>query len=180
MSFVATPMRRACCESKASILRTFVFALLEFETLAGEDHEVDPADYGPRPENFQVLPPASTLAATITPYLKYQVNIAWQQDEIRRRRFEQIREESELFRLQLELRTKLLAMLGGLPAVKTPLRPKITGRIQMGGFHIEKLIYESLPRVYVTALLYVPDDDKKHPGILVPCGHSTTGKAYYQ
>ncbi len=138
------------------------------------------ADYGPRPENFQVLPPASTLAATITPYLKYQVNIAWQQDEIRRRRFEQIREESELFRLQLELRTKLLAMLGGLPAVKTPLRPKITGRIQMGGFHIEKLIYESLPRVYVTALLYVPDDDKKHPGILVPCGHSTTGKAYYQ
>ena len=134
----------------------------------------------PRPEDFLVLPSVSTLAPTITPYLKYQVNIAWEQDQVRRKRFEQIRDESELLRVQQELRTKLLAMLGGLPAVKTPLRPKITGRIQMDGFHIEKLIYESLPRVYVTALLYVPDDGRKHPGILVPCGHSPVGKAYYQ
>ncbi len=138
------------------------------------------ADTTPRPEDFLVLPPVSTLAPTITPYLKYEVNIAWQQDEIRRRRFEQIRTEAELVRLQQELRQKLLAMLGGLPAVKTPLHPQITGRIQMNGFHIEKLIFQSLPGIYVTALVYVPDDGKKHPGILVPCGHSTVGKDYYQ
>ena len=97
------------------------------------------ADEAPRPENFQVLPQTSTLAPAITPYLNYQVNIAWQQDDVRRKRFEQIRDEDELLRVQGELREKLLAMLGGLPSVKTPLRPQITGRIQMDGFHIEKL-----------------------------------------
>ena len=72
-------------------------------------------------------------------------------------------------------------MLGGLPATKTPLNPHITGRIQMDGFHIEKLVFESLPHIYVTALLYVPDDTStKHPGVLVPAGHSANGKAYYQ
>ena len=35
--------------------------------------------------------------------------------------------------------------------------------------------------MYVTALLYVPDDDPtKHPAVLVPAGHSANGKAYYQ
>jgi cephalosporin-C deacetylase-like acetyl esterase len=138
------------------------------------------AEDTPRPEDFLVLAPMSTLGPKITPYLKYQVNIAWQQDEIRRKRFEQLRDEGELLRLQQELREKLLAMLGGLPRVKTPLHPQITGRIQMDGFHIEKLIFQSLPGVYVTALLYVPDGGNKHPGILVPCGHSPAGKAYYQ
>jgi cephalosporin-C deacetylase-like acetyl esterase len=72
-------------------------------------------------------------------------------------------------------------MLGGLPSEKTPLNSRITGRIQMTGFHIEKLIFESLPGVYVTALVYVPDDGKqKHPAVLVPSGHSANGKVYYQ
>lgn len=72
-------------------------------------------------------------------------------------------------------------MLGGLPTLKTPLRSKITGRIPMDSFHIEKLIFESLPGVYVTALVYVPDDQKKsHPAVLVPPGHAPDGKAHYQ
>jgi cephalosporin-C deacetylase-like acetyl esterase len=79
------------------------------------------------------------------------------------------------------MRSNLLKMLGELPAKKTPLNPQITGRIQMDGFHIEKLIFESLPGIYVTALVYVPDDEaKKHPAVLVPAGHSPNGKAYYQ
>ena len=123
------------------------------------------ADEAPRPENFQVLPQTSTLAPAITPYLNYQVNIAGNRTTFAESRFEQIRDENELLRVQRELREKLLAMLGGLPSVKTSLRPQITGRIQMDGFHIEKVIYESLPKIYVTALLYVLDDGKKHPGI---------------
>ena len=51
----------------------------------------------------------------------------------------------------------------------------------MDGFQIEKLIFESLPGVYVTALVYVPEDgNKTHPGILVPVGHATNGKIHYQ
>ena len=136
----------------------------------------------PPPEAFRVLPPASTTEApAITPYLKYQTEMAWRQDDQRRKAWEEIRTEQDLLRLQHALRVHLLTMLGGLPAEKTPLNPHITGRIQMDGFHIEKLIFESLPGVYVSALVYVPEDgSKKHPAVLVPSGHSTNGKAYYQ
>lgn len=100
---------------------------------------------------------------------------------MRQRRWSSIRTESELLSLQRELRQKLLAMMGGLPSKKTPLNPRITGRIPMDGFHIEKLIFESLPKIYVTALVYVPDDGKKsHPAVLVPPGHAPDGKVYYQ
>jgi pimeloyl-ACP methyl ester carboxylesterase len=135
----------------------------------------------PPPEAFRVLPEASGEHPEITPYLKYQTEMAWRQDDERRRAWEKIRTEGDLLRVQMELRSNLLKMLGGLPEKKTPLNPRITGRIQMNGFHIEKLIFKSLPRVYVTALLYVPDGPaEKHPAVLVPSGHSANGKAYYQ
>lgn len=139
------------------------------------------AQDAPPAEAFQVLPAISKEAPAITRYLRYQTQVAWQQDELRRKRWEAIHSEQDLLRLQQELRQNLLAMLGGLPSVKTPLNPQITGHISMDGFHIEKLIFESLPKLYVTALLYVPDDGpKKHPAVLVPAGHSPNGKAYYQ
>src|SRR5437879_32563 len=135
----------------------------------------------PAADAFRVLPPPSAEAPVITPYLKYQTEMAWQQDDLRRKSWEAIRTEQDLLRIQTEVRANLLSMLGGLPAHKTPLNPHITGKLQMDGFHIEKLIFESLPGVYVSALVYLPDDEsKKHPGMLVPAGHSSSGKAYYQ
>src|SRR5258707_3522140 len=72
-------------------------------------------------------------------------------------------------------------MIGGLPTAKTDLHAQITGKIQMDGFSIEKLIFQSLPGVYVTALVYLPDDrSKKHPAVLVPAGHAADGKFHYQ
>src|SRR6266700_1737605 len=135
----------------------------------------------PLADAFRVLPPPSAEAPVITPYLKYQTEMAWQEDDLRRKSWEGIRTEQDLLRIQTEVRANLLSMLGGLPAHKTPLNPHITGKTQMDGFHIEKLIFESLPGVYVSALVYLPDDEsKKHPGMLVPAGHSSSGKAYYQ
>jgi pimeloyl-ACP methyl ester carboxylesterase len=135
----------------------------------------------PPPEAFRVLPPATSQGPAITDYLRYQTEMAWRQDDQRRKSWEGIRTEQDLRRVQQQLRADLLKMLGGLPTKKTPLNPHITGRIQMDGFHIEKLIFESLPHIYVTALLYVPDDTStKHPGVLVAAGHSANGKGYYQ
>jgi Acetyl xylan esterase (AXE1) len=132
------------------------------------------------PGAFTVLDPQPE-GPRITPYLAYQTEMAWRQDDRRRARFASVRTEPDLLRLQAELRTKLLTMLGGLPATRTPLNAQITGRIQMAGFHIEKLIFESLPGIFVTALVYVPDGGRApHPAVLVPCGHSANGKAYYQ
>src|SRR5256714_6412386 len=136
----------------------------------------------PPAEYFRVLPaPTTGEAPSITPYLKYQTEMSWHQDEERRKDWAQIRTEEDLLRMQRKLEKELLAMVGGLPSQKTPLNPQITGKIFMNGFHIEKLIFESLPGVYVTALVYVPENGtKKHPAILVPSGHSKNGKVYYQ
>ena len=138
-------------------------------------------DDAPPAEAFHVLPQVSREGPNITPLLKYQTEMAWRQDEQRRKRWEAIRTEADLLGVQQELRNRLLKMLGGLPTEKAPLHSRITGRIQMEGFHTEKLIFESLPGVYVSALVYVPDDKiKLHPGILVPAGHSANGKVHYQ
>src|SRR5437870_7407346 len=135
----------------------------------------------PPPEAFRVFKQTPAPGPRITPYLKYQTEEAWREDELRRREWEGIRNERDVFQLQHELRRKLLEMIGELPAKKTPLHPLVTGTIQMAGFHIEKLIFESLPGVYVSALLYVPDDTRgPHPAVLVPCGHSADGKVHYQ
>jgi dienelactone hydrolase len=117
----------------------------------------------------------------ITPYLTYQTEMAWRQDDARRATLARIRTVADLLRLQGELRTKLLRMLGGLPSTRTPLNAQVTGRIQMTGFHIEKVVFESLPGIFVTALVYVPDDGRRdHPAVLVASGHSANGKAHYQ
>jgi len=134
----------------------------------------------PLKDAFQVLrqPPPGP---SITPFLKYQLDLAWRQDEDRLRTWEAIRTESDLLRLQAEMRGKLLQMIGGLPAEKTELHAKITGTIRMNGYSIEKVIFESLPGVYVTALVYAPEDRaEKHPAVLVPAGHATNGKIHYQ
>ena len=137
----------------------------------------------PPPDAFRILAPRSN-GPQITPYLQYQTDMAWKQDEERIAVWRSVQTESDLLLLQRELRRKTLMMMGGLPAVRTPLRARVTGRIPMNGFHIEKVIFESLPGVYVTALLYVPAEadagkSEKHPAILVPAGHAPDGKNHY-
>ena len=138
----------------------------------------------PPEEAFKVMP-APLNGPQITPYLQYQTDMAWRQDTARLAAWRNVQSESDLIRLQNELRKKLLTMIGGLPTARTPLQPRITGTIPMAGFHIEKLLFESLPGVYVTALLYLPDQSKENkakklPAILVPAGHAPDGKAHYQ
>jgi len=138
------------------------------------------AQQAPPKEAFQVLEPRSA-GPRMTPFLRYQLDLAWRQEEERQRAWEAIRSEGDLRRLQEETRQKLLEMIGGLPEEKTALNPQITGKIQMKGYAIEKLIFESLPGVYVTALVYSPDDrGVKHPAVLVPAGHAPNGKIHYQ
>ena len=159
-------------------MRKILLALLLFAVFTAAGFS---ATEPPPPEAFMVFPKLPAPGPRITPYLEYQTRLAWDQDDIRRKRFEGIHHERELFRLQHELRQKLLDMIGGLPTQKTPLHSNITGRIQMDGFHIEKLLFQSLPGVYVSALVYVPDDGKTiHPAVLVPAGHATNGKVHYQ
>jgi len=102
-----------------------------------------------------------------------QLRLKWQEAYNRRTTPEQITE------YQRRLKAKFTEALGGFPA-RTPLNPRITGTIRQDGYTVEKVIFESQPGLYVTALLFLPDSPrfrKPYPGVLIPCGHSRQGKA---
>ena len=48
---------------------------------------------------------------------------------------------------------------------------------RMVWFRVEKIIFESLPKHYVTANLYIPDGKGPFPVALQLCGHGLRGKA---
>jgi hypothetical protein len=132
----------------------------------------------PTPEMLRVLEPQAA-GPRITTFLSYQLERAWAFDEARQKAFAQVETEADLVSLQAEIRRKLLAVIGGLPGEKTPLNARVTGTIPMDGYRIEKLVFESLPGIHVTALVYVPDGPPaRKPAVLVACGHSAVGKAY--
>lgn len=140
-----------------------------------------PASDAPPAEFFRVLKQPVPSGPRITPYLRYQAEQAWKEDEARQKAWDAIRDEAGLLKTQDELRQKLLEMIGGLPVAKTDLHPVIVGKISMDGYSIEKLVFQSLPGLYVTALVYVPNDHaSKHPAVLVPAGHAQDGKFHYQ
>jgi len=76
------------------------------------------------------------------------------------------------------LQQKFMEAIGGLPTERTPLNAKITGTIDFENATIQKVVFESLPKMYVTANLYIPKGlDKPTPAVLMTCGHSNNGKA---
>jgi dienelactone hydrolase len=76
------------------------------------------------------------------------------------------------------VREAFLTAIGGLPERTGPLNAQCTGIIEQQGYRIEKLIYESLPSFYVTALLYGPAQAiTPAPAVIFVHGHHDVGKA---
>jgi dienelactone hydrolase len=76
------------------------------------------------------------------------------------------------------LREDLLDMLGLKPLPpRNPLQATVTGRIEQAGYTIEKLHFQSLPGLYVTANLYLPSPTSgRSPAILYQCGHANRSR----
>jgi cephalosporin-C deacetylase-like acetyl esterase len=94
--------------------------------------------------------------------------------------YEQRTTPEQIAEYQKRLRSKFLESIGYLPR-RTPLNPRVTGVVHRKGYKVEKVIFESQPKHYVSAVLFLPDAEKHrppYPGVLVPCGHSRNGKAY--
>ena len=84
---------------------------------------------------------------------------------------------------RLEYRRQLQEMLGLWPTpAKTPLNPVVTGVVERDGVRVEKLHFQSMPGLYVTANLYLPTQSSGPlPTILYVCGHAqvkTNGVSY--
>ena len=76
------------------------------------------------------------------------------------------------------VRARIAACFGQLPE-RSPLNPRVTGVVEREAYRIEKVIFESRPRFFVTANLYVPKQATfPAPGVVGVCGHSANGKAF--
>ena len=75
------------------------------------------------------------------------------------------------------VRERVLASLGSLPE-RTPLNVRAIGTLERQDYRIEKLIFESQPRFYVPAHLYLPKrGTPPYPAVLFPLGHEFDTKA---
>ncbi len=83
--------------------------------------------------------------------------------------------KSEMLHYRDEVRKRYRAILGDFPE-KQALNAKILKSTQEKGFRIEKILFESLPKRYVTANLYLPDGNGPFPASLELCGHGINGK----
>jgi cephalosporin-C deacetylase-like acetyl esterase len=108
---------------------------------------------------------------------RYLVRLTSEARERRQRVVQAIATRQDVLDRQKTVVSELWKMLGN-PPEKTPLNPRVTGKIERPGYRIEKLTFESRRHLYVTANLYVPSAPGRHPAILAPLGHSTNGKAW--
>ena len=79
---------------------------------------------------------------------------------------------------QENIRRVVISGIGGLPSAGSPLNPRVTGTVEGDGFRIEKIIFESRPRHYVTANLYLPLNRPagRTAAVLFLSGHHDTAK----
>jgi cephalosporin-C deacetylase-like acetyl esterase len=76
-----------------------------------------------------------------------------------------------------DVRSKLANLIGGIPEPGKQVAVRQFGSVQGDGFRIEKIAYESLPGLWVTANVYVPlAGAGPFPAVLLTPGHEPTGK----
>jgi cephalosporin-C deacetylase-like acetyl esterase len=96
------------------------------------------------------------------------------------------RDAESFRRLQPEKRRQFHEMMGlteQFSGQRPPVPVHVTGVVERPGYRIEKLSYESLPNLHVTANLYIPQHpvpNTRHPAVLYVCGHAPNQKAAYQ
>ena len=102
--------------------------------------------------------------------------IAQQQLARRESAIAEIRTTADADRRKQWARAKILEIIGGLPEYRGPLNARVTGRLSNASYTLEKVIFESLPRFFVTANLYRPNQPGRYPAVLMSAGHTTLGK----
>ena len=106
----------------------------------------------------------------------YLNNIGFRMLGERKRRVEHLATIEDVNKRRSYVREQMLKDLGGFPD-RTPLNARVVGVLERPGYRIEKVIFESQPRFYVTANLYLPKTGHPpYPAILYPLGHERGGK----
>ncbi len=98
-------------------------------------------------------------------------------DEHRAKKLAAIRSEEDLARLRDRVRSELTRMWGPFPE-RTPFNAQQIGAMDRGDHLVERIVFESRPKFFVTANVYRPKDKNGPlPAVLFVCGHAAEGKA---
>jgi len=127
-------------------------------------------------EDLTVLPPPTgevTESGLVYQALQKRAHEAFAK---RKEVYENIKTPADCEAYQKRMKDFFRTQIGGFPE-RTPLNPRVIGKLKGDGFRVENVIYESWPGHHVTANLYLPTTPPPYPGVLVPCGHSHNGKA---
>lgn len=130
-------------------------------------------------DDLRVLPVETDAGPTSAMLSRHVRRLADEAFERRRKEYESVKTAEDAVARQSRLRKHFLEHLGGLPE-RTPLDARTVGTIDGDGYRVEKVMYESQPAHHVTAVLFLPKSPPPYPGVVIPCGHSSTGKAAQQ
>ncbi len=107
-------------------------------------------------------------------YHLFEQNLKRRAAQITHEHLSEIHTLADWKRERPQRKRQFMAMLGldPLPA-RTPLQPRVTGTLDRDGYRVEKVVFQSMPGLYVTGDLYLPPKvDKPIPTVLYVCGHS--------
>jgi cephalosporin-C deacetylase-like acetyl esterase len=132
--------------------------------------------------------PATAQAQRHTPAQRYQMfqdYLVRRAAEVTRNNLSGIRDLQEWKLQRPAVLKRFLYVLGldPMPA-KTPLNARITKTFERDDYRVENIVFESMPRLYVTGNLYIPKELKgRAPTIVYVSGHSPSpwgAKVQYQ
>jgi cephalosporin-C deacetylase-like acetyl esterase len=129
------------------------------------------------------LLPSFCMAQSAAPFRDYLERLALEQLAQRDSAVAQLTTRAQWDERRAHVRQTFLKMLGGLPIERAPLNIRRMGTLDRASYRVEKIVFESLPGMYVTGNLYIPQTGQPpYPAVLQPTGHSTTAKnrAFYQ
>lgn len=69
------------------------------------------------------------------------------------------------------LRQRLRQAWGDFPSEPCPLQPQVLGTLPREGYRVEKIVYQTLPGVWMTANAYVPEAREKVAAVVSVHGH---------
>ena len=74
------------------------------------------------------------------------------------------------------LKNIIIQKTGTITFHELPLDIKETGKINLNGYTVKNIYFQTRPGVYATANLYIPDGEGKFPAVIVMMGHSLEGR----
>jgi len=152
--------------------------IIAFACLGTLHAQGQPAAGGPSLPEWNVLYGQKEFADAQSMFSKYLRKLRDEEHERRSKVISNLSSADDVRRYQQETRAKLRAALGDLPA-RTPLNPRTAGTLERDGYKVEKVVFESRPRYYVTANVYVPrKGSPPYPAVLAAVGHWGMGKSF--